>query len=58
MAHLIEIFVLGSFRTHLGKDVFHRWGDAYEPLAAGAAVLAVYWLILFWMDRRRIYLKV
>ena len=58
LAHLIEGFVLGSFRTHLGRDAFHRWGDAYEPLGAGAAVLAAYWLILFWMDRRRIYLKV
>ena len=58
LAHLIESFVLGSFRTHFGQDVFHRWGDAYEPLASGAAVLAAYWLILYWMDRRRIYLKV
>jgi predicted acyltransferase len=58
LAHLIGDFVLGSFRTHLGKGAFARWGDAYEPLAAGAAVLVVYWLILFWMDRRRIYLKV
>jgi predicted acyltransferase len=58
LAHLIGDFILSSFRTHLGRDIFHRWGEAYEPLAAGAAVLAVYWLILFWMDRRRIYLKV
>ena len=58
LAHLIDDFILKSFKTHLGKGIFHHWGDAYEPLVAGAAVLAVYWLILFWMDRRRIYLKV
>ena len=58
LAHLIDDFIRGSFRTHLGGEVFRRWGDAYDPLASGAAVLAVYWLILFWMDRRRIYLKV
>ena len=58
LAHLIGDFILSSFRTHLGQGVFERWGETYEPLAAGAAVLAVYWLILFWMDRRRIYLKV
>jgi heparan-alpha-glucosaminide N-acetyltransferase len=58
LAHLIDDFIQSSFRTHLGRDFFHRWGDAYEPLAVGAAVLAVYWLILFWMDRRKIYLKV
>jgi heparan-alpha-glucosaminide N-acetyltransferase len=58
LAHLIDDFIRSSYRTHLGKDIFDRWGGAYEPLVAGAAVLAVYWLILFWMDRRRIYLKV
>jgi heparan-alpha-glucosaminide N-acetyltransferase len=58
LAHLIDDFLRSSFRTHLGKDIFHHWGNAYEPLASGAAILLVYWLILFWMDRRRIYLKV
>jgi heparan-alpha-glucosaminide N-acetyltransferase len=58
MAHLIHTFVVGSFRTHLGPGAFARFGPAYVPLLTGAAVLAVYWLILFWMDRRRIYLRV
>jgi predicted acyltransferase len=58
LAHLIGDFIQKSFRTHLGQGVFERWGEPYEPLLAGAAVLAVYWLILFWMDRRKIYLKV
>ena len=58
LAHLIEDFTLKAFRTHLGKDVFETWGGPYESLLAGAAVLTVYWLILFWMDRRKIYLKV
>jgi heparan-alpha-glucosaminide N-acetyltransferase len=58
LAHLIDDFIRSSYRTHLGKDIFERWGGPYEPLLAGAAVLLVYWLILFWMDRRRIYLKV
>jgi predicted acyltransferase len=58
LAHLIDDFIRSSFRTHLPKDLFSRLGEPYEPLVAGAAVLAVYWLILFWMDRRKIYLKV
>ena len=57
MAHLIDGFVLETFRTHLGRDVFTRFG-AYEPLASGAAVLGVFWLILFWMYRRRVFLKI
>jgi heparan-alpha-glucosaminide N-acetyltransferase len=58
MAHLIGDFVLGSFRTHLGKGVFKAFGATYEPLVAGAAILAVYWLILWWMYRRGIFLRV
>ncbi len=58
MSHLIEDFLLSSFRIHLGPDVFKVFGSAYEPLVAGAAILGVYWLILFWMDRRKIYLRV
>lgn len=58
IAHLIEGFVLGSFKTHLGADAFLIFGAAYEPLVSGAALLAVYWLILCWMHRRRIFLRV
>jgi predicted acyltransferase len=58
LAHLIQDFVVKSFRTHLGPDAFKVLGPTYEPLLTGAAVLLVYWLILAWMDRRRIYLRV
>jgi heparan-alpha-glucosaminide N-acetyltransferase len=58
MAHLVDEFILGSFKTHLGGDVFKSFGTNYEPIVSGIAVLAIYWLILFWMDRRKIYLRV
>ena len=58
MAHLAHDFITGSFKTHLGPDVFKSWGPPYEPLAAGAAVLVVYWLILFWMYRRRVFVRI
>ena len=48
----------GASSNPPGQGHFQVLGRAYEPLLAGAAVLLVYWLILFWMDRRRIYLKV
>jgi predicted acyltransferase len=58
MAHLLDRFVLEALHTHLGRDVFQSLGDAYTPLMNGAAVLTVYWLILFWMYRRRLFLKI
>ncbi|WP_435022655.1 acyltransferase family protein (plasmid) [Tundrisphaera sp. TA3] len=57
IAHLIDGFIRSDVRTHFGPGVFTRWGP-YEPLAGGVVVLAAYWLILLWMDRRRIYLKI
>jgi predicted acyltransferase len=57
-AHLFHSFILSSFHTHLGKEVFGTWGREYVGFAEGVAVLAVYWLILFWMYRRRIFLKI
>jgi len=58
LAHLTGDFITGTFRTHLGSEAFQLFGERYEPLVEGASLLATYWLILFWMDRRRIYLKV
>lgn len=58
MAHLWERFIIDSFRIHLGRHAFQLLGIGLEPLVRGAAVLAVYWLALFWMYRRKLFLRV
>jgi len=58
LAHLVEGFIAGSLGTHLGTAAFKALGDVYEPSARGAAVLAVLWLVLFWMYRRRLFLRI
>lgn len=55
-ARLIRSFVLGSFKTHLGANVFAQFGR-YEPLASGVTLLVVFWLILFWMYRRKVFVR-
>jgi predicted acyltransferase len=55
---LVDTLTFGSVRIGLGEDLFQTWGPAYQPLAMGAAVLVVYWLILYWMYRRGIFLKI
>lgn len=57
-AHLIERFILDSFRIHLGPDVFKRFGMAYEPFVSGIAVLGVLWFALYWMYRQRIFVRI
>ena len=58
IAHLFDGFLARNLYTHLGSAPFRWLGEAYEPLLHGAAVLLLYWLILFWMHRRRLYLKI
>ena len=58
MAHLVEGFIADSLKTHLGRDALQVFGPAYEPLVHGAAVLLVLWLILFWMYRRKLFLRI
>jgi len=50
-------FIRGALQTHLGTGFFRWFGEAYEPLWRGVWVLGVLWLILFWMHRRRLFLK-
>ncbi len=58
IAHLFENVIRTSFKTHLGRDFFQFAGPAYEPFVFGAATLLVMWLILLWMYRRQIFLRI
>ncbi|MBV9081981.1 MAG: DUF5009 domain-containing protein [Acidobacteriaceae bacterium] len=58
IAHLCEDFVSSSLRIHLGSAPFQVFGKGVEPLVFGSAILAVYWLMLFWMYRRKLFLKI
>jgi heparan-alpha-glucosaminide N-acetyltransferase len=58
IAHLFENFIVSSFRIHLGERPFQVFGPAAAPVVLGAAVLLVYWWLLFWMYRNKIFLKV
>ncbi|HKS37654.1 MAG TPA: DUF5009 domain-containing protein [Verrucomicrobiae bacterium] len=58
IAHLFDGFIIKNLKTHLGQDAFRFLGDACEPLVHGAAVLFVFWLILYWMYRRKLFLRI
>jgi len=58
IAHLFEDFIISSFRINLGQHFFQMFGTAYEPLTQGVFVLFTYWLILLWMYRRKLFLKI
>lgn len=58
IAELLPGFFSATLKTHLGQNSFKVFGEAYEPLLIGALVLVVYWAILFWMYRRKIFLRI
>jgi len=58
ISYLFEEFIVDSFHINLGPHVFQIFGTALEPLTQGAVVLLTYWLILFWMYRRKLFLKI
>jgi len=58
MAHLFEEFIVSSFHIHLGPHFFGFLGSGLEPFLEGIAILLAYWLMLFWMYRRKIFLRI
>lgn len=58
MSWTMEGFVRGALVRHVGRRAFGVLGPAFEPVLLGAAVVFVFWLILLWMYRRRIFLRI
>jgi heparan-alpha-glucosaminide N-acetyltransferase len=58
MSWTIEHFISSALVRHLGRAPFAIMGPPFEPVLRGAAVLVVFWMILFWMYRRKIFLRI
>jgi len=58
IAHLWEGFIIRALPRHFGQSWFIWAGPPYEPLLHGAGVLLVEWCILWWMYRRKIFLRI
>ncbi len=58
LTHWITGFIVNSLRTFFGHGWPNMFGTTLEPITTGSAVLLVYWLILYWMYRRKLFLRV
>ena len=58
IVHVAEGYTAESLRTHLGKGTFQVFGTLYEPILVGGASLLIFWLMLYWMYRRKIFVKI
>jgi predicted acyltransferase len=55
--HVTTDYIENAWRIHIGRRVFEIFGPAFAPITTGAAALATMWLMLLWMYRRRIFLR-
>ncbi len=51
-------FIRSQFKTHLGQDTFAVFGPMWVPAFERGSTLLILWLILFWMYRRKIFLRI
>jgi predicted acyltransferase len=58
MVELFQGSIIRMLRIHLGDGGFTVAGPAFEPILLGAAAMLTLWLILYWMYRRKLFVKV
>jgi heparan-alpha-glucosaminide N-acetyltransferase len=58
IAELLRDFVQDSFRINLGASALNIGGTSLEPFVLGALTLGCYWLVLFWMFRNKIFIRI
>ncbi|PYT36059.1 MAG: DUF5009 domain-containing protein, partial [Acidobacteria bacterium] len=51
-------FLDSSLQIHLGRNFFQFAGGGLEPFFRGGVILLCYWLVLLWMYRRKLFLKI
>ena len=58
LSHLIDRFILASFRIHFGQNIYNIFGESYSWLLSGWAVILVFWLMLDWMYKRKLFIRI
>jgi heparan-alpha-glucosaminide N-acetyltransferase len=58
MSWTLEHPVSEALVRHLGEAPFLLLGPPFEPVLRGIGVLLVFWSILYWMYRRKIFIKI
>ena len=58
MSWTMEDFLRTALQTHLGAVISTLVSPALLPVAYGIGVMLIFWMILFWMYRRKIFLRI
>jgi heparan-alpha-glucosaminide N-acetyltransferase len=58
LVHIATDYVTRSLVIHLGSEPFNVFGAVFAPVLLGACTLALFWVILFWMYRNRVFVRI
>jgi heparan-alpha-glucosaminide N-acetyltransferase len=58
MSWTMEAFVRGALERHLGWLISDAINPTFQPIAYGFGVMLSFWLVLFWMYRRKLFLRI
>src|ERR1035437_6212606 len=58
MSRTMTAFVGNALDRHFGRVVSVMAGPTFQPALHGFAVMLIFWLTLYWMYRRRIFLRI
>jgi heparan-alpha-glucosaminide N-acetyltransferase len=58
MSWTMESFFRNAVDRHFGRALSLLAGPTFQPVLHGFAVILIFWLILFWMYRRKIFLRI
>ena len=58
LVHTIQDFMIESFKIHLGQNIFKVFGEGNQYLLSGSTVLLTFWLILYWMYKKKLFVRI
>ena len=58
MSWTMGLFFLKALHCHLGWLISELIGPIFQPIVYGLGVMLIFWLMLFWMYRRKIFLRI
>jgi predicted acyltransferase len=58
IAHTIDGFIDESFRINISPDYDLIFGEGFRSLVSGTIILLFEWWILYWMYKKKIFIKI
>jgi predicted acyltransferase len=58
MSWTMALYFLKALQVHLGRLISAAVGPTFQPVVYGFGIMLIFWWILFWMYRRKLFLRI